>query len=160
MFRDSTPNISVSLYIKITFMYILKYIVEFQLLTQDIVNVIKITTMAKETMNVRVWQLGWNGMVKRTIKVTKLDRTILKVDDWFSPRVGQLCINDKGNLDVCKRVEKVSARDPFKAYTRYHFKYSKTPSSESQLVDVRKGKVFKFRGKNFLPLKEGEMGEK
>lgn len=112
----------------------------------------------KETMKVRVWMLGWDGMVKRTIEVQKLDKTILKVDDWFSPRVGQLCINGNGNLDVCKKIQKVSARDPFKAHTRYHFKYSRTSSTDSQLVNVKKGKTFKFKGKTFHHLTENEIG--
>lgn len=108
----------------------------------------------KEKMKVRVWRLGWNGMEKVTITVAKLDKALLKVSDWFFSKVGQLCINDKGNLDVCKEISFVPPRDPFKGYNRYTFKYSNGSVSESMVhrVDVKKGKKFKFRGKIFLPL--------
>ena len=46
------------------------------------------------TVKVRVYRLGWSGMKKETITVSAYPKEVLKVDDWFSPQIGELCFND------------------------------------------------------------------
>ena len=102
-------------------------------------------------MKVKVFDLSWGGdMVKKTIEIEDIDRSVLIVDDWFYPEVGDLCINDEGKLDICTEITKVPPKDPFKGYNLYSFKNSKTKTSQAHLVRVKKGKTYNFDGITFV----------
>ena len=107
--------------------------------------------MKKAITKRRVWTLGWNGMKKITIEINNFNADLLKVDDWFAPAVGELCVNHKGNIDVVTEIVRIPAKDPFKSYLLFSLKYSKDKVSERLInrIYVKKGKTFKFRGKTF-----------
>lgn len=97
----------------------------------------------------KVWRLGWQGMKQVFITVDKISKNLV-IDDWFYPRVGNLCINANGSLDVCK---KIYFQPPpnmyFNGSTMYKFKYSKQDASRSCLVRIKRGKKLKFKGRIF-----------
>lgn len=104
-----------------------------------------------KTTTVRVWKLGWNGMEKRTINVQEFPRDIIKVDDWFSPSVGELCMNSDGKISKVMAMKYRKATDIFKGGYMCRTAYSKKWVSIDMVdrIEVKKGKTFIFRGKEY-----------
>lgn len=109
--------------------------------------------MTKETVKVKVYRLEWAGDLKKTtISVEKFDKSVLKVDDWFLPQVGELCFNQNGDIDVVKSIGFSPGDRNFKLSYNYKFENSRgTVSSELVTrIEVKRGKVFIFNGKPFV----------
>ena len=104
------------------------------------------------TVKVRVYRLGWSGMKKETITVSAYPKEVLKVDDWFSPQIGELCFNDKYEIDVVKNITFQRGTEVFKSVKQYSFEKSKSKMSSDDVIrlEVKKGKVFIFNGKVFV----------
>lgn len=103
-----------------------------------------------DTTSVKVWQLGWNGMEKKAVTVQSFDKTKLKVDDWFYPQIGELCFNDKGEIDVVKKISLRARTELFKAANVFTFVNSKKTSTRPIRLEVKKGNVFIFKGSVFV----------
>lgn len=95
------------------------------------------------------WRLGWNGMHKVKGAIHNIPQDLLLIDTWVGAKVGQMCINDKGRLDIVKKVFTQSSNKLFNAHKRVHYVYSKGVGDDRYLVTVRKGKVFKRWGRTF-----------
>lgn len=105
-----------------------------------------------ETTKIKVYRLTWGGNMKRTtVVVSAFPKEVLKVDDWFSPQIGELCFNDDGEIDVVKDIKYVRPKDPFQGYNKYILESGKT-NNESFIIrlEVKRGRVFIFNGKPFV----------
>lgn len=109
-------------------------------------------TMNKKT-TATIWSFEWRtGDLKpQKIKIEKFPKDILVVDGWFSPTIGELCLNSENKLDVVKDIEYIHPKDPFKGYNLYHLQSGKK-CSEGMVVRVRvkKGKKFTFNNQEFV----------
>lgn len=107
---------------------------------------------SNSTYRTKVWRLGWHGMKKETITLNNFPKEFLKIDDWFSPKVGELgLVLTTGKIGIVKSIKLRPASQAFKAVNMYSFIGRKGSVSESLVlkVNVRKGKTFKFRNKFF-----------
>ena len=104
-------------------------------------------------MKVEVNRLGWTGMEKVSVEIEDLPKKALKIDDWFNPTIGELCINDKNELDIVKSVYWKSPTEMFKGSVMYTFHKSNGKISANNVirVEVNKGKTFIFEGQVFVP---------
>jgi hypothetical protein len=101
----------------------------------------------------KIYKLNFNGKMKKvTIELPKdFPKETLKVDDWFAPQVGELCLNSKNELDAVKKINFQSGNSDFKATNIYSLE-SGEKCSESLIsrVEVKRGKVFLFKEKIFV----------
>ena len=101
--------------------------------------------MKKDQTKVKVYGLSFGGdMKKQTITVDEFPKDILKVDDWFAPRIGELCFVD-GKMDIVKDINSGQYGNMY----RFEISDSETCTSSINRIEVKKGKVFIFKGKVF-----------
>lgn len=115
---------------------------------------VKKTGVVKTSRTVNV--LGWSGMEKRKITVY-IPKDKVTVSDWFHAKeVGELCINTKGRIDRLKEIKWVGgAGTIFNRHENYHFENDKNVGHNAFSVFVKKGQIFKFKGKTFTHAKHG-----
>lgn len=108
----------------------------------------------KEKTIVKVNKLNFSGnMGMSNITVDKFPKEILKVDDWFGPQVGELCFNQKGELDIIKSIKwGDTCGGNYKPHLLASFEMSGDEVSYSSVirVEVKKGRVFIFNNKPFV----------
>ncbi len=87
----------------------------------------------------------------KKITIENFPKEILAIDGWFSPTIGELCLNSDNKLDVVKDIEYIHPKDPFKGYNLYHLQSGKR-CSEGMVVRVRvkRGKKFTFNNQEFI----------
>jgi len=103
-------------------------------------------------MKAKIYRLGWNGVKLNEEEVQDLPLEALTIDSWFSPQIGELCLNDKNELDVVKNIYFKPSDGTFKARNVYEFENSESKCSENMVtrIEVQKGRVFIFGGKVFV----------
>jgi hypothetical protein len=101
-------------------------------------------------MELEINRLGFNGMEKVTITVDDFPTEILKVDDWFSPNIGELCFNHNGNMDIVKDI--FIKKTMGKPYIMVSFKNNTDIVSLKSInrIEVLEGKVFIFNNKVYV----------
>lgn len=69
------------------------------------------------TTSVKIKRLGWLSGEMETviIKTPPFDETQLRIDDWSSPNVGELCLAEK-QFDIVRKIRWQEARGSFKGY--------------------------------------------
>lgn len=99
----------------------------------------------------KVYRLGWNGMVKETIELpTDFPSEALKVDDWFYPQEGELCLVN-GKIDIVKKITWRDGSRDVKGGLMFTFKNYRSKIGWSPVrLEVKKKKVFLFQGKVFV----------
>ncbi len=105
-----------------------------------------------KTYKCKIYKLGWHGMERKTIIVDNFPSNVLKIDDWYSPIEGELCLTSDNKIDIVKEREYIPPKDPFKGYIAYSFVISQIKTSEFLVkrIIVRKGHKFKFNKKIFV----------
>ncbi len=109
--------------------------------------------MKTKKIEVTINELSFNGnMVQSTIEIDEIPLDILRVDDWYSPTIGELCINADGQLDIVKDISFRPSDGNFKAANVYSFEISKDKASCSmvQRVEVNPGLRYIFHGRVFV----------
>ena len=87
---------------------------------------VMLKTMNKKT-TATIWSFEWRtGDLKpQKIKIEKFPKDILVVDGWFSPTIGELCLNSENKLDVVKDIEYIHPKDPFRDIIYITYKVEK-----------------------------------
>ncbi len=106
----------------------------------------------KKKKTAKVYSLVGGEMEKITIGLPDdFPEDILKVDDWFGPQTGELCIIN-GKLDVVKDIMFIYAAHPYPASYQVSFENTDQTYSKTLVhrIEVKRGKVFVFNGKPFV----------
>lgn len=99
-----------------------------------------------------IQRLGWDGMETVTLDLPNFPSEALTVDDWFLPRIGELCLNDKHKIDVVKNIERnTDTSGVFKTKYFYSFENSDIKVSDGSIIrlEVKPGRTFIFNDKIF-----------
>ena len=97
-----------------------------------------------------VWVLGWDGMEKRRHTMYNIPKDKVEISDWFhAKKEGELCINNKGEIDQLKKIVMVGGDGMFKRCPNYYFVHDNEVATDAYLVGVKRGQVFRRWNKRF-----------
>lgn len=114
----------------------------------------KSAQLTEKPLKAKVYRIGMfdDGPKKYSIALPNgFPKEALKVDDWFSPAPGELCLNDKGHIDVVKKITWNSGDIHLKPHRVYHFEKSRIKYGGSVIrLEVKKRKTYIHNGKVFV----------
>lgn len=108
--------------------------------------------METNKIEVKVNILSFGGKLKETtITIDEIPLNVLTVDDWYSPTIGELCIDSDGKLDIVKDIKFTPSDGTFKACNMYTMEISGKQSSGTLIhrVEVKPGFTYILNGKVF-----------
>jgi len=103
------------------------------------------------TQTVEVNQLSWYGNMETVkMKIEPIPLEALRVDDWYAPTIGELCLID-GKLEIVKAISFRPSDQHFKAMNMYEIEGSEKRYSNGMVtrVEVNPDRVFIFRDRVF-----------
>lgn len=98
----------------------------------------------------KVNRLVWGGDMKQEFVTLFYPKEAVKIDSWFSPRVGELCyVGD--SIDIVKSIKWSPGSGIFKGCYMYSFENTKKKYAQNLVyrVEVKRGKTFILNGKIF-----------